>query len=186
MSKLEVIKDTLNARIKSGELTQEDAQKVFEVACEKHPEDALKMMTEDANEENEETKVESEDNMTLEETIDYIQNYLTEAAGTNLSEDVVNAKRLLEAPQKSTNANAAGEVAKNNASSKRELSAASEEIKPDYKKAEGINESEEDLENELNKLRCEVYESYDRGEIDKETKESFLWNLDLNNYKIEE
>ena len=105
---------------------------------------------------------------------------------SNLSKDHVSGSDLPTAPEKHTNENAPGEVAKNDANTKRVLSKAAEEVKVDMKKAEGINESSEDLMREINDLRLAVFEAAEAGAIDAETKANFLWHLDLNNWETGE
>ena len=163
MNKLDAIYTELNNRIAKGELSLEDGQKVFDLACEKYGD------------------IEEDGEQTLESVINEIKDYLE---NVNLSEDVVQAKRLLEAPSKHTNENAPKDVANNNAHAKRVLSDASKEIKTDMSKADGINEAYEDLEEELGELRARVLEAYESGKITLETAQKFADDLDLDNYTL--
>ena len=168
MLKLEVIKNELNSRIQSGELSFNDAQKVYEAACEKYPDEA-EILIESAEDDSVDDAV-----LTYEATCEAIKDFLLEAAD-EIDDDL----------PKSTSANKPGEVDDNDIATKRILAKAAEEIKADYKKAEGISESELALlDSDVNTLKCKVYESYDSGLIDKDTKDAFLYNLDLNNWDI--
>jgi polyhydroxyalkanoate synthesis regulator phasin len=165
MNKLDAIYEELNNRIARGELSLEDGQKVYNLACEKYAD------------------TEKDGSQTLESAIKEVKDYLE---NVNLSEDVVKAKRLLEAPDKHTNENAPKDVANNNAHSKRELVKASDDIKTDMGKAEGIDESAmNDLEEELGELRARVYEAYIDGKITLETAQKFSEDLDLDNYTLQ-
>lgn len=163
MAKIDVIKETLESRVASGELDYEDAEQVYEAALVKYG------------------YVDPEE-VTYENTMRDIRSYL-ESEGL-----CRRAKRLDEVPERHSSENYPRDLDNNDAYARRMLGRYTDEIDDDYDMDDGIEDANEsavdEIMDELDDLRLAAYESAECGIIDEDERDLMLDYLDIDNYDI--
>ena len=175
MDRYDLIVEELQRRIDAGELSLEDANKINDEAFAKY-------VGEEASTEDTDT----DEQPTLEQVLDTIDEYLTEAKNCK----VATGETVIGADKKSDTNAGNGDFAHKN------IEASESNVSPEEglgsKKYSGQIDSlvdfsdsqkETDFDKKMRDTRLRVYEAFEVGIIDEEEKSVMLEMLDLENYK---
>lgn len=170
----EKVADRLQEKIDAGELTLEQAQAINDRAYEQYMAEAA-------------TEAETEDDLTLEEVMSGIDDYLIEKACKVCDgSSVIGADAKSDAKSMPEKQVAKTPISADESNANPDKGLGSKTLSPDIAKLISVGDSQKedvmDVVESVNALRLRVFDAYETGLITAEEKAAMLDDLNLDNY----